>query len=421
MKRLLFVIFSFSAGLVIAKAQTITSLSIDECYQLARQNFPLIKQKDLIQKTKEYSIANISKGYLPQFLINGQASYQSDVTEIPVKLPNTTIPTLDKDQYKLYAEVNQNVFDGGVKRLQKQSAEADAAVEQQKLEVELYKLNERINQLYFGILLANEQLAQTDILKKDIQLGITKINAAIANGTALKSSGDALQAELLKTDQRTIELKSVSQAYRDMLGLFINKQLDEHSVLQRPAKIITSQTINRPEILLYDTEKKSLDVQNSLIKAKNLPKAGLFLQGGYGRPALNMLKNDFDAYYIGGAKITWSLSGLYTSKKEKALLNIKSKSVDLQKEVFLFNTNLTLKKQNAEINKLEELIQSDNGIIQLRTRIKNTALSQLEYGVINSSDYLREVNAEDQAKQTQLLHEIQLLMARYDQQNTTGK
>lgn len=421
MKRLLFVIFSFSAGLVIAKAQTITSLSIDECYQLARQNFPLIKQKDLIQKTKEYSITNISKGYLPQFVVNGQATYQSDVTEIPIKLPNTSISTLDKDQYKIYAEVNQAVFDGGVKRLQKQSVEADAAVEQQKLEVELYKLNERINQLFFGILLANEQLAQTDILKKDIQLGITKINAAIANGTALKSSGDALQAELLKTDQRTIELKSVSQAYRDMLGLFINKQLDEHSVLQRPAKIITSQTINRPEILLYDTEKKSLDVQTSLIKAKNLPKAGLFLQGGYGRPALNMLKNDFDAYYIGGAKITWSLSGLYTSKKEKALVNIKSKTVDLQKEVFLFNTNLTLKKQNAEISKLEQLIQSDNGIIQLRARIKNTALSQLEYGVINSSDYLREVNSEDQAKQTQLLHDIQLLMAQYDQQNTTGK
>ena len=421
MKRLLFALYSFSVSSLTIKAQTATSLSIDECYQLARQNFPLIKQKDLIQKTKEYSIENISKSYLPQFLINGQATYQSEVTEIPVKLPNTTIPTLDKDQYKIYAEVNQTVFDGGVKRLQKQSVEANAAVEQQKLQVELYKLNERINQLFFGILLANEQLAQTDILKKDIQLGITKINAAIANGTALKSSGDALQAELLKTDQRTIELKSLSQAYRDMLSLFINKPLDEHSALERPSKITASQTINRPEILLYDSEKNSFDIQNNLIKARNLPTAGLFLQGGYGRPALNMLKNDFDAYYVGGIRLNWSISGLYTSKKEKALVNIKSKTVDLQKEVFLFNTNLTLKKQNAEIIKLEQLIQSDNGIIQLRTRIKNTALSQLEYGVINSSDYLREVNAEDQAKQTQLLHEIQLLMAQYDQQITTGK
>jgi hypothetical protein len=408
--------FSFSVN-----AQTTDPLSLEDCYTLARQNYPLVKQQELIQKSKEYSIENISKTYLPQFAINGQATYQSEVTEIPVKVPNTIIPGLSKDQYKIYAEVNQTVFDGGTKKLQKQSAEVSAAVDQQKLEVELYKLKERINQLFFGILLANEQLAQTDILKKDIQLGITKINAAIANGTALKRSADALQAELLKADQRNIELRSANQAYRDMLGLFINRSLDETIILVKPATISAPQTINRPELVLYDTEKKLFDVENNMIKAKNLPKAGLFLQAGYGRPALNMLKNDFDAYYIGGARLTWSLSGLYTSKKEKALINIKSKTVDLQKEVFLFNTNLTLKKQNAEINKLEELIRSDNGIIELRTRIKNTALSQLEYGVINSSDYLREVNAEDQAKQTQVLHEIQLLMAQYDQQTTTGK
>jgi len=420
MKHLFFIIsilgLAFSAN-----AQTPNPITLEECYNLARQNYPLVKQQELIQKSKEYSIENISKAYLPQLAINGQATYQSEVTEIPVKLPNTIIPALSKDQYKIYAEVNQTVFDGGVKRLQKQSIEADAAVDQQQLEVELYKLKERINQLFFGILLANEQLSQTEILKKDIQLGITKINAAIANGTALKSSGDALQAELLKTDQRSIELKSVNRAYRDMLGLFINRPMDENSLLEKPIKISAAQTINRPELTLYDTEKKLFDIQNSLIKAKNLPKAGLFLQGGYGRPALNMLKNDFNAYYIGGLRLNWSLSGLYTSKKEKALLDIKSKTVDLQKEIFLFNTNITLKKQNAEISKLEELIRSDNDIIQLRTRIKNIALTQLEYGVINSSDYLREVNAEDQAKQTQLLHEIQLLMAQYDQQTTTGK
>lgn len=420
MKHLFFIVGILGLAFSV-NAQIPDPITLEECYNLARQNYPLVNQQELIQKSKEYSIENISKAYLPQFAINGQATYQSEVTEIPVKLPNTIIPALSKDQYKIYAEVNQTVFDGGVKRLQKQSIDADAAVDQQKIEVELYKLKERINQLFFGILLANEQLSQTEILKKDIQLGISKTNAAIANGTALKSSADALQAEFLKTNQRSIELKSVSQAYRDMLSLFINKPLDENSILEKPIKISAAQTINRPELTLYDTEKKLFDIQNLLINAKNLPKAGLFLHGGYGRPALNMLKNDFNAYYIGGLRLNWSLSGLYTSKKEKALLDIKSKTVDLQKEIFLFNTNITLKKQNAEISKLEELIRSDNNIIQLRTRIKNTALTQLEYGVINSSDYLREVNAEDQAKQTQLLHEIQLLMALYDQQTTTGK
>jgi hypothetical protein len=247
------------------------------------------------------------------------------------------------------------------------------------------------------------------------------VKAAIANGTALKSSGDALEAELLKSDQRAIELKSLSQAYISMLGYFINKPLDENSIFERPTNLIVTREINRPELTLYVKEKKSLDIQDQLVKAKNLPRAGLFLQGGMGKPALNMLSNDLDPYYIGGVRLNWSLSGLYTSQKDKALINIKRNAVDLQQETFLFNTQLILKKQNADIIKLENLINSDKEIITLRTRIKNTALAQLEYGVINSSDYLREVNTEDQAKQSRLLHETQLLTAQYDQQITTGK
>ena len=397
------------------------AISLEECYTLAKQNYPLVKQQDLITKSKEYSIANVSTAYLPQFTVSGQASYQSAVTEIPIKLPNMDIPSIGKDQYKIYAEVNQTIFDGGVNRLQKNSIEANSAVEQQNLEVELYKLNERINQLFFGILLAKDQLTQTEMLKKDIQLGLDKVKAAIANGTALKSSGDALEAQLLETDQRAIELRSLSQAYTSMLGYFINKPLNENSLLERPASPIVIRQIDRPELRLYEKEKKSLDIQDQLVKAKNLPKAGLFLQGGMGKPALNMLSNDLDPYYIGGVRLNWSLSGLYTSIKDKALVNVKRHKIDLQQEIFLFNTQLTLKKQNAEITKLENLVKSDNEIIPLRTRIKNTALAQLEYGVINSSDYLREVNAEDKAKQNRLLHETQLLTAQYDQQITTGK
>jgi outer membrane protein TolC len=420
MKRSL-VILSLLVSLQATNAQLPGSISIDACYKLAKQNYPLIKKQDLIKKTGEYSIANVSTVFLPQFSLNGQATYQSAVTQIPLKLPNTDIPVVSKDQYKIYAEVNQTIFDGGVNKWQKSSIEANAAIEQQQVEVELYKLNERINQLFFGILLAKDQLAQTAMLKKDIQLGLEKVKAAITNGTALKSSGDALAAELLKSEQKAIELRSVASAYITMLGYFINKPLDENTVFEKPVSLAVSQTINRPELLLFEKEKRSLDIQDQLVKAKNLPKAGLFLQGGMGKPALNMLSNDVDAYYIGGIRFNWSLSGLYTSKKEKAVINIKRNNTDLQQETFLFNTELTLKKQHADITKWEHLIKSDDEIITLRTRIKNTSLAQLEYGVINSSDYLREVNAEDQAKQNRLLHETQLLMAQYDQQITSGK
>jgi outer membrane protein TolC len=415
MKRIFFILGLYAVG-VHAVAQQ--SLTIEDCYTQARENYPLVKQRDLISKSNNYSLANASKGYLPQLNVFGQASYQSDVTQVPISAPGVVV--LDKDQYKIYGEINQTLYDGGVISKQKKTIAANTVVEEQKLEVELYKIKDRINQLFFGVLMVNEQIVQTEILKKDIQAGIAKTNAAIANGTALKSSGDALQAELLKTDQRVIELKALRTAYRDMLGLFINKQLDETTTFVKPQLGTIAETINRPELKLYDVQKHTLDIQNEMITAKNLPKFGLFFQGGYGRPALNMLNNEFDTYYIGGLRMTWSLGGFYSSKNERAILDLNRNSVDLQRETFLFNTNLTLKQQNTEATKLQELIKTDDEIIVLRTRVKNTALAQVENGVITSNDYVREVNAEDQARQNQALHQIQLLMTYYNQQTTAG-
>jgi outer membrane protein TolC len=401
-------------------AQTGSLLKISDCYNLAKQHYPLSKKQELIQKSAAYSIENAATAFLPQVNINGQATYQSDVTEVPIKLPNASIPTISKDQYKVYAEVNQVLFDGGITRLQKQSIQANAVVEQQQLEVELYKLKERINQLFFGILLIDEQLVQSAILRKDIESGLSKTNAAIANGIALKTNAQVLQAELMRNDQRNIELKSMRAAYIEMLSQFINQPLNENSMLEKPSIISARTAINRPELLLFDAQKKMITVRSKIINAKNSPRIGLFAQGGYGRPALNMLKNDFSGYYIGGVRFSWSLSGLYTAKKEKALLSIDDRSIDIQKETFLFNTNLAVKQQNAEITKLNDLVNSDNGIIELREKIKNTSLVQLENGVINSNDYLREVNAADQARESQSLHKIQLLSVQYNQQTTTG-
>jgi len=401
-------------------AQTPGPLKIEDCYQLARKNYPLAKQHELIEKTKEYSLQNASKGYLPQVGIFGQASYQSDVTNVPIKLPGLDIPTLSKDQYKVYAEVNQTIFDAGTIKNEQRIIESNAVIESQKLEVELYKLKERINDLFFGILLIDEQIVQNELLKKDIDLGIKKTEASIANGTALKSSADQLKAELLKANQQTITLKASRKAYLDMLELFINQNPDENTVLVKPAMIPVSQEIKRPELLLYEYENKGLDIQNKKINSRNLPKFNLFLQGGAGRPGLDMLSNDFSPYYIGGIRLNWALSGLYTQKKEKELVNINRRNIDLQKETFLFNTNSTLKQQHAEISKLQQLIASDDEIIELRTRVKTTSLAQLENGVINTNDYLNEVNAEDQARQNKILNEIQLLMTIHQQQTTTG-
>ncbi|MBL7841833.1 MAG: TolC family protein [Cyclobacteriaceae bacterium] len=396
------------------------SLTIETCYLLAAENYPLVKQRELLAKSNEYTLQNLSKGYLPQLTVAGQATYQSEVTQVQISLPGMDIPTLSKDQYKFYGEVNQTLFDGGVIKQQKLTQQSNLEVEQQKLEVELYKIKERINQLFFGMLLVDEQIRQTELLKQDINLGLKKTEAAIANGTAFKSSADVLRAELLNADQRTTELKAARNAYAEMLGLFINRPLDANVTVEKPETLTVSSDINRPEITLYESQNKTIDAQYKLLTARNLPKLNLFVQGGYGRPALNMLSNDFEAYYIGGIRLNWSLSGLYTLKKDKALLDLNRKTIAVQKETFLFNTNYSLRQQSAEVNKYTELLTSDNDIIALRTSVKQTASVQLENGVITSNDYLREVNAEDKARQNKIVHEIQLLMAQYAQQTTTG-
>ena len=405
---------------VICFAQSSYTLTIGECYELARANYPLARQMGLIEKTKAYSIENISKGWLPQLSINGQGTYQSAVTQIPISLPNVTIPVLSKDQYKAYGEIYQPLTDGYTIQQQKQLATANAAAEQQKLAVELYQLKDRINQLFFGILLIDAQVQQTILLKKDIQSGIEKTNAAIANGTALKSNAAVLQAELLKTDQRSIELKANRKGYAAMLSIFINQPVDANTQLQPPLPPAVTHGINRPELQLYEVQKNSFSIQNKLITAKNLPRIGLFAQGGYGKPGLNLLSNNFALYYIGGLKLNWNITGFYTAKKEKGILKINQTAVDIQKETFLLNTNLVLSQQNSELLKFSELIDTDKEIIRLREKIKQTSGSQLENGTITSIDYLAYVNAEDQARQNMLLHQVQLLLAQYNYQTTSG-
>ncbi|MEP6584879.1 MAG: TolC family protein [Ginsengibacter sp.] len=401
-------------------AQPLKTLTIEECYRLARQNYPLTKQRELIENSEEFSIKNIANGFLPQINFMGQATYQSAVTKIPIKIPGMDIPGLSKDQYKIYSEVTQPLYDGGLIKEQKKLQEGNSIVEKQKLEVELYTLRERINQLFFGVLLINEQLSQNGLLKKDIVTGLHKTEGAVTYGTALKSSADVLKAELLIADQRTIELRASGRSYLKMLELFLNQSLDDNIELERPESISVLQTINRPELLLFNYQQKTLDAQKNIIDARNRPKMSAFVQGGIGRPALNFLSNSAQAYYISGIRLNWTLNGFYNSKNEKALLENNRKGIEVQKETFLFNTNLSLSRQAEEINKTKALLQTDTEIINLRANIKNAALAQLENGVITSNDYIREVNAEDMARQNKMLHEIQLLLAEYNQQVTSG-
>jgi len=421
MKRWL-LITCFIAGK--AMAQDTSLLTLAQAYDLAQKNYPLIKQKDLVRQTADLSISNLSKGYLPQLSISGQATYQSDVTKVNVTIAGINIESPAKDQYKVVAEASQLIYDGGVIKQQKVYQQLNENVQQQQLEVELYKVKERINQLYLGILFLDEQMKQTDLVKNDLNTGIKTVEAQVSNGVAFKSNLNVLRAELLKADQNTIQLQASRKGMLETLGLFLNKPLAEDTKLEMPSTanlVVTDTQVQRPELKSFSLQQDLIKSQDKLINAKNLPRTSLFVQGGYGRPALNLLENKFDFYYIGGVRLNWSLGGFYTSKKEKQLVEVNKRIVDVQKDVFMLNTNASLKTQQSEIEKLQQLIVSDAEIIGLRKSVKEAAQAQLNNGVITVNDFLQQVNAEDQARQALIMHQVQLLQAQINFETILGK
>lgn len=406
--------------LAIIQLQAQSSLSIDSCYKLARENYPMIRQLGLVEKTRQYSVENASKAWLPQVNFAGQATYQSAVTSIPFEIPHVSIPTYSRDQYKMYGEVDQNIYDAGNVQNQKAEENISAAIQKQTTEVTLYGIKDRVNQIFFGILLLDEQLKQNNILDSTIQNNIDRMQAQVTNGVALKSSLYELQAELLQQQQVAIQYKASRKAYIDMLGLFINKTLNENTRLAEPQTVSISSTIKRPELTLYDYQRNSYDVQDKMLTSNYLPRLSAFFQGGYGRPGLNMLSNDFAFYYIGGIKFSWALGNLYTLDNNRQLNQIDREQIDLQKQTFLLNTNIQMSQENGAIQQLQEMIQGDNDIVAKRTEVTDDAKIRMENGTLTSHDYLGELDSENQARQNKLLHQVQLIQAIYNYQNTSG-
>lgn len=396
-------------------SQTIT---LDECQDLAQQNFPLAKQKNLIDESSKNNVSSVLTQYFPQVQINGQASYQSDVTRIelgnlPAQLQNISFPKPSLDQYKVYADVAQTVYDGGMISNQRKLVNANNAVEKEKVAVEMYKLKDRINQTYFGILLMDEQLKQTDLLQNDLQTALDKVNVMVKNGVSLISNRQNLEAEMLKVKQTKDEVFIQRQSFVKVLSLLTGKEMDEKTVFAKPQIISKMENSTRPELNLITYQQNTLQIQNQQLTSLNIPKISLFAQGGYGKPGLNMFTDKFEPYFVGGIRLNWQLSRFYTLSKDRNNLKVQEKSLELQKNIFNLNQQIAETQQNSEITKLQNKLKTDDEIVALRTYIKNTSKIQLENGVLTSADFIRDANAENQARQTKSLHEMQLLLAQY--------
>ena len=387
-------------------------ITLEECQQKTQDNYPLVRQYDLVEKTKEYNLENAARGYLPQFALSAKASYQSDVTELPIAIPGVDIKGMAKDQYQVMLELQQQIWDGGGIRMQKKKATAEAEIDREKLNVDMYALNGRVNDLYFGILMLDEQLAQNALLQDELGRNFRQITAYVDNGIANQADLDAVKVEQLNTRQKRIELTSLRQAYLKMLSLLTGEELAEDTKLMKPLESEYSllNEIRRPELTWFDAQNNQLGIQEEALKVGYLPRLGLFVQGAYGNPGLNMLKDEFAPFYIAGVRLSWNFGSLYTLRNDKKVIASNRQQLQTNRDVFLFNTRLQATQQNSDIVSMRKQMQDDEEIIRLRTNIRLAAEAKVANGTLTVTDMLREITSENMARQTKALHEVQLLM-----------
>ena len=411
---------------LVSYAPCFAQLSIEACYEKARANYPLIKQYGLIEKTKEYNLSNAAKGYLPQVTFSAQATYQSDVTEIPIDLDaigltGVEIPSVSQDQYKMELALSQTLWDGGAIRSERKTLRTQAEVDQRDMDVSMYAINERVNQLYFGVLLADAQLEQNKVLQAELRRSCEQVSSYIKNGIAQQSDLDAIRVDLLKAKQTEAQFEHTKRAYREMLSRLIGEEIGEETRLVKPEAVrpLTKEN-NRPELELYQARIRNLRAQDSRITAGMMPKLGLFVTGGYGKPGLDMFEDNFKAYYLAGVRLSWNLGSLYTRKNDRRKIQTGIRSIETQRETFLFNTSLDVAQRNATIDKYIDQLKYDDEIIALRGSVKRASEAKMANGTLSGTDLTRDIHAEQSAIQDKILHEMELLQAIYNLKYVTN-
>ena len=411
---------------MMSQAQT-----LEECQQAAERNYPLIRQYGLIEKTTELTIANIQKGWLPQVSASAQAMLQSDVKAFPDQMQKIyqqmgiNMEGLKKDQYRVGIDVQQTVFDGGAIRSQKEIARQLGEVQRAQNEVNIYNVRKRVNEMYFGLLLIDEQIQLNRDLQELLSSNEKKLASMLKGGTAAESDYQNVKAERLNVVQQATGLQAQRQALVRMLSTFCGIEV------KAPAKPVLSvavpqqQTGQRPELKAIDAQLRLADAQEKALDAALMPKLGVFAQGYYGYPGYNMFEDMMSRKFswngMIGARLTWNIGGLYTRKNDKAKLDVQRSMFNVQRETFLFNNNLEQIQQNEDIDRYRKLMADDEEIITLRSSIRKAAESKLSHGIIDVNDLVKEINNENAARIQQTVHEIQMLKEIYDLKYTTNQ
>lgn len=416
MKSLIFLLCAFPLALQAQRTET----QLNECQQRAVRHFPLVKERELLQRIETDRLKNIATARWPQNEIAAQATYQSAVPTLPIKLPGASVKPVDRDQYRVMDETDLLLYDGGQTSARKALVKALSLVEQQKTEVDLYTIKSEVTELYASIAETDTRLDQLQLLKQNVNDRIAKVKAGVEAGTVLVANLLVLQAELLGVTQRIDEERSNRKGFIAVMNIYTDDSLGVSTRFQMPAPEPTlKDSITRPEMALFHYQRSTYSAQRKVLDAGTRPRLNAFFQGGIGKPGLNILDNDIKGYYVTGLRVSWSLGSFYTYKRDKDVLRRQQEIVDARRESFELRVNAQLAKQKEEIARIRQLLQQDNEIISIRTRVRDISAGQLDAGTITSSDYLLELNAQNQALINQKVHEVQLVFA-YIKYNLIG-
>ena len=409
---------------LLAQGQT-----LEECQQAAERNYPLISQYGLIEKTTDLTVSNLSKGWLPQVTASAQATYQSDVVAWPDQMQTIyqqmglDMKGLKKDQYKVGIDVQQMVFDGGAISSQRDIAREQGRVQEAQTEVTMYQVRRRVNEMYFGLLMLDEQIALNNDLQSLLAANEQKLSSMWKRGTASESDYQAVKAERLNVMQQATTLDAQRKAVMRMLSAFCGMEVTH---VEKPALIaLPSQDVaQRPELKAIDAQLSLANAQERLLNSALMPKLSLFATGFYGYPGYNMfddmMSHDWSWNGMVGARLSWNLGAFYTHRNEKAKIRLQRDMAETNREVFLFNNRLELIQQNENIEQYRRLMNDDEEIIALRSSVRKAAESKLAHGIIDVNDLVKEINAENAARVQQSMHEIKLLKEVYDMKFTTN-
>ena len=405
--------------------------TLEECQQAAERNYPLIQQYGLIGKTTELTVSNIQKGWLPQVSASAQATYQSDVVSWPDEMKTMmngmgiNMKGLKKDQYRVGIDVQQTIYDGGVIGSQKRIAREQGKVQAAQNDINIYNVRKRVNEMYFGLLLIDEQIKLNSDLQTLLGGNERKLESMTKRGTAAESDLQNVKAERLNAVQLATELASQKQMLLRMLSIFCGIEVKEVQKPQMKAQgggMIADN--RRPELKVLDAQIGVLNAQEKALNAALMPKVGVFAQGFYGYPGLNMFEDMMHRKWslngIIGARVTWNIGALYTRKNDKAKLQLQRDMTENSRDVFLFNNNMEQIQQHENIARYQKLMTHDGEIISLRQAVRKAAESRLAHGIIDVNDLVREINQENAARVQQSIHEIEMLKEIYDNKYTTN-